>query len=150
MIKIMFVCLGNICRSPMAEFVFKKMLADKGLQTEFFVCSSATSTEEIGNPVYPPAQRELKKHSISCEEKRAVQLKKSDYDKYNYFICMDDSNVRNTLRIFGDDKKHKVTKLLQWAGSEKSVADPWYTGNFEVTYNDIVTGCAAIIEKLMK
>ena len=150
MIKIMFVCLGNICRSPMAEFVFKKMLADKGLQKEFFVCSSATSTEEIGNPVYPPARRELLKHSISCEGKRAVQLKKSDYDTYDYFICMDDSNVRNILRIFGDDKDNKVSKLLQWADSEKSVADPWYTGNFEVTYNDIVTGCMAIIEKLMK
>lgn len=146
----MFVCLGNICRSPMAEFVFKKMLADKGLQKEFFVCSSATSTEEIGNPVYPPARRELLKHSISCEGKRAVQLKKSDYDTYDYFICMDDSNVRNILRIFGDDKDNKVSKLLQWADSEKSVADPWYTGNFEVTYNDIVTGCMAIIEKLMK
>lgn len=104
MTKIMFVCLGNICRSPMAEFVFKKMLTEKGLDKDFVVCSSATSTEEIGNPVYPPAQRELAKHSISCEGKRAVQLKKSDYDNYDYFICMDDSNLRNILRIFGDDK----------------------------------------------
>ena len=144
----MFVCLGNICRSPMAEFVLKKMLADKGLADNFIVCSSATSTEEIGNPVYPPAKKELAKHSISCEGKRAVQLKKSDYGNYDYFICMDDSNMRNILRIFGSDPENKVSKLLQWARSEKSVADPWYTGNFEVTYNDIVTGCTAIIEKL--
>lgn len=150
MTKIMFVCLGNICRSPMAEFVFKKMLAEKGLDKDFVVCSSATSTEEIGNRVYPPAQRELRKHSISCEGKRAVQLKKSDYDNYDYFICMDDSNLRNILRIFGGDDQNKVSKLLQWAGSEKSVADPWYTGNFEITYDDIVTGCTAIIEKLTK
>ena len=150
MTKIMFVCLGNICRSPMAEFVFKKMISEKGLEKDFVVCSSATSTEEIGNPVYPPAQRELAKHSISCEGKRAVQLKKSDYDNYDYFICMDDSNLRNILRIFGDDKQNKVSKLLQWADSEKSVADPWYTGNFEITYDDIVTGCTAIIEKLTK
>lgn len=150
MTKIMFVCLGNICRSPMAEFVFKKMISEQGLGKDFIVCSSATSTEEIGNPVYPPAQIELKKHSISCEGKRAVQLKKSDYDNYDYFICMDDSNMRNILRIFGSDPDNKVSKLLQWAGSEKSVADPWYTGNFAVTYDDIVTGCTAIIEKLTK
>ncbi len=150
MTKIMFVCLGNICRSPMAEFIFKKMIAEKGLEKDFFVCSSATSTEEIGNPVYPPAKKELMKHSISCEGKRAVQLKKSDYDNYDYFICMDDSNVRNILRIFGGDKDNKVSKLLQWANSEKSVADPWYTGNFEATYDDIVTGCTAVIEKLTK
>ncbi len=150
MIKIMFVCLGNICRSPMAEFIFKKMIADKGLKKDFVVCSSATSTEEVGNPVYPPAKKELLRHSISCEGKRAVQLKKSDYENFDYFICMDDSNIRNILRIFGSDPENKVSKLLSWAGSEKSVADPWYTGNFEVTYNDIVTGCTAIIEKLTK
>lgn len=150
MIKIMFVCLGNICRSPMAEFVLKNMLEEKGISENFYVCSSATSNEEIGNPVYPPARRKLMEHNITCEGKTAVQLKKSDYEKYDYFICMDDSNLRNILNIFGGDKNKKVSKLLQWAASEKNVADPWYTGDFSTTYEDIVTGCEAIVEKLTK
>ena len=148
MIKIMFVCLGNICRSPMAEFIFKKMIEDKSLQKDFYVCSSATSSEELGNPVYPPARRELMKHNISSEGKTAVQLKKSDYEKYDFFICMDDSNFRDILNIFGGDKNKKVSKLLQWASSDKNVADPWFTGDFSTTYDDIVTGCEAVIKKL--
>lgn len=150
--RIMFVCHGNICRSPMAEFIFKKMLAEKGLSEGFVVASSATSTEEIwgdvGNPVYPPAKKELLKHGISCEGKRAVQLKKSDYNKYDLFVAMDTMNVRNIMRIFGSDKDSKVSKLLDHTDEKGDVADPWYTGRFEVTYSDIERGCKALLKEL--
>lgn len=150
--RIMFVCHGNICRSPMAEFIFKKMLAEKGLREGFVVASSATSTEEIwgdvGNPVYPPAKKELLKHGISCEGKRAVQLKKSDYNKYDLFVAMDSMNVRNIMRIFGSDKDSKVSKLLDHTDEKGDVADPWYTGRFEVTYSDIERGCKALLKEL--
>ena len=125
----------------MAEFIFKDMLKKQGRSGDFTVSSSATSTEEIirgiGNPVYPPAKAELAKHGISAEGKRAVQLKKSDYDSYDLFLCMDSNNVRNAIRIFGGDKDNKVKKLMSLAGSDRDVADPWYTGDFSVTYNDI-------------
>ena len=147
MIKIMFVCHGNICRSPMAEFIFKDMLKKCGGESEFIVASSATSTEEIwngiGNPVYPPAKSELAKHGISCEGKIAVQLKKSDYDKYDLFPCMDSRNVTNTMRIFGSDPDHKVRKLLK----NKDVSDPWYTDKFDVAYNDIYKGCKGLLKE---
>lgn len=148
MIKIMFVCHGNICRSPMAEFIFKDMLEKCGREKEFVVASSATSTEEIwngiGNPVYPPAKAELAKHDISCKGKRAVQLKKSDYDKYDMFICMDERNIINTMRIFGDDPDNKIRKLLK----NKDVSDPWYSGRFDIAYNDIYIGCKKLLEEL--
>ena len=141
MIRIMFVCHGNICRSPMAEFIFRDMVKKAGIADRFVIESSATSTEEIwngiGNPVYPPAKRELAKHVICCDGKRAVQLKKSDYDKYDYFICMDSNNIRNTMRIFGDDKDGKVCKMMSFAGMNRDVSDPWYSGDFEQAYNDI-------------
>lgn len=147
MTKILFVCLGNICRSPMAEFIFKDMLKKCGRESEFIVASSATSTEEIwngiGNPVYPPAKSELAKHGISCEGKIAVQLKKSDYDKYDLFLCMDSRNVTNTMRIFGSDPDHKVRKLLK----NKDVSDPWYTDKFDVAYNDIYKGCKGLLKE---
>lgn len=150
--KIMFVCHGNICRSPMAEFVFKKLAAEQGRADEFFVASSATSTEEIwngvGNPVYPPAKAVLYKHGISCEGKRAVQLKKSDYDKYNMFIGMDTANIRNMNRIFGGDPEDKIYKLMTFAGSGADVSDPWYSRDFDTAYNDILRGCTALIEKI--
>ena len=150
MIRIMFVCHGNICRSPMAEFIFRDMVKKQGREEEFVVVSSATSREEIwgerGNPVYPPAKAELEKHGISCDGKYAVQLKKSDYDKYDLFVCMDSANVRNAIRILGADEKKKVKKLMSFTGSNKDVADPWYSGDFEVTYKDIYQGCKAIIE----
>jgi len=146
--KIMFICHGNICRSPMAEFIFKDMLEKCGREKEFVVASSATSTEEIwngiGNPVYPPAREELAKHSISCKGKKAVQLKKTDYEKYDFFFCMDDRNVTNTMRIFGGDPDNKVRKLLKY----QDVSDPWYTDRFDVAYNDIYTGCKQILESL--
>lgn len=150
--KIMFVCHGNICRSPMAEFVFKKLAAEQGRADEFFVASSATSTEEIwngvGNPVYLPAKAVLYKHGISCEGKRAVQLKKSDYDKYDMFIGMDTANIRNMNRIFGGDPEDKIYKLMTFVGSGADVSDPWYSRDFDTAYNDILRGCTALIEKI--
>ena len=151
--RIMFVCHGNICRSPMAEFIFKKLIAEKGLENDFFVSSSATSTEEIwqgvGNPVYPPAKRELLKHGISCDGKRAVQLKVDDYDNYDLFIYMDLANVRNATRILNGDKQNKVKKLLTFANRNEDVADPWYSDRFDIAYQDIYEGCVALLKALI-
>ena len=149
--RIMFVCHGNICRSPMAEFVLKDMTQKLGIANEFQIASSATSTEEIfcgrGNPVYPPAKQELAKHGISCEGKRAVQLKASDYDKYDLFIGMDSANIRNMTRMLGGDKLGKIRKLLDYAcGGD--VADPWYSGDFEATYRDVTNGCRGLLRSL--
>ncbi len=153
MIRIMFVCHGNICRSPMAEFIFKDLVNKKGIADEFFVSSCATSTEEIwngvGNPVYPPAKRELAKHNISCEGKRAVQFKTSDYENYDYLIAMDTNNIRNIIRIIGSDKENKVAKLMSYTSRGGDVADPWYSGDFETCYNDIYEGCCGLLEKLI-
>ena len=146
--KIMFVCHGNICRSPMAEFIFKDMLVKKGIQNDFVVASSATSTEEIGNPVYPPAKAELAKHGISCEGKRAVQITRSDYDKYDLFVVMDSNNLRNISRIFGDDPECKVHKLMDYTSRGGDVADPWYSYRFDVAYQDIYEGCEALLKIL--
>ncbi|MCM1329174.1 MAG: low molecular weight phosphotyrosine protein phosphatase [Ruminococcus sp.] len=148
MYKIMFVCHGNICRSPMAEFIMKKLVRDEGLSENFFIASAATSTEEIGNPVYPPARRELARHGLSPEGKFAVQLKKSDYEKYDLFAVMDENNLRNIRRIFPSDPQGKVRKLLSFAGSGRDVADPWYSGDFETAYNDIFNGCTALLAEL--
>ncbi len=153
MTKIMFVCHGNICRSPMAEFIFRDLIKKQGTEREFTVSSSATSTEEIwgdtGNPVYPPARDELKKHGISCEGKRAVQLKKSDYGKYDLFIAMDSMNIRNIIRIFGKDAENKVHKLMDFTDRRGSdVADPWYSGRFDVAYRDIYEGCEGLLKAL--
>lgn len=151
--KIMFVCHGNICRSPMAEFIFRDLIKKQGRESEFTVCSCATSTEEIwngiGNSVYPPAEQELKKHGISCKGKRAVQLKKSDYDGYDLFIAMDSMNVRNIGRIFGKDPEGKVHKIMDYTDRKGSdVADPWYSGRFDVAYRDIREGCIALLERM--
>ena len=152
MTKIMFVCHGNICRSPMAEFIFKDMVKRKGLEGDFFVASTATSTEEIwggvGNPVYPPAKAELAKHGISCEGKRAVQLKKSDYDKYDLFVGMDSMNIRNMYRILGSDPEGKIRKLMEFTDRGGDVADPWYSGRFDVAWRDIYDGCEGLLESL--
>ena len=151
MVKIMFVCHGNICRSPMAEFILKDMVSRLGIADEFVIASSATSTEEIfrgiGNPVYPPAREELAKHDISCEGKRAVQLQMSDYSKYDLFIGMDSANIRNMTRMLGGDPDGKIRKLMDYVGGG-DVADPWYSGNFQVTYRDIYEGCTALLEEI--
>ena len=148
MIKVLFICHGNICRSPMGEFILKKMVKEKGLADKFEIASAATSTEEIGNPVYPPAKRKLKEHGIDCSGKYAVQLKRSDYDRYDYFLCMDNRNIQNTLRIFGSDPEEKVSLLLSYCGERREVADPWYTDDFDTSYDDIWRGCSAFLEKL--
>ena len=152
MIKVMFICHGNICRSPMAEFVLKNMAEKMGISDKFLIASSATSREEIwggvGNPVYPPAREELAKHGIGCEGKRAVQLTKSDYDKYDYLLCMDNTNMRNARRIIGSDPDDKLRLLLSFTGDSGSIADPWYFGNFDRTYSDIVRGCRAFLSEL--
>ena len=149
----MFVCHGNICRSPMAEFIFKDLAKKQGAADRFLVASSATSTEEIlngiGNPVYPPAKAELEKHGLSCGGKRAVQLQKSDYDKYDLFIGMDSANIRNMLRIFGGDPAGKVHKLMDYIARGGDVADPWYSERFDVAYRDIYEGCTALLAFLL-
>lgn len=149
--RIMFVCHGNICRSPMAEFILKDMVSRLGIADEFVIASSATSTEEIfrgvGNPVYPPAREELAKHGISCEGKRAVQLQMSDYGKYDLFIGMDSANIRNMTRMLGGDPDEKIRKLMDYVGGG-DVADPWYSGNFQVTYRDIYNGCTALLKRI--
>lgn len=152
MIKVMFVCHGNICRSPMAEFIFKDMVKKEGLSDKFCICSCATSREEIyngvGNPVYPPAKAELAKHGLSCDGKRAVQLKNSDYEKYNYFIAMDSNNIRNIMRLFGNDPENKVSKLMDYTDRGGDVADPWYSRHFDIAYFDIYDGCQGLLEHL--
>lgn len=150
MLKIMFVCHGNICRSPMAEFIFKDLTAKAGLSKEFEIASSATSTEEIGNPVYPPAAAELAKHGLSCVGKRSVQLKKSDYEKYDWLVMMDSWNIRNAKRFIGQDPKQKVRRLLEFAGRNEDVADPWYTNRFDIAYADILEGCQAFLDYLIE
>ncbi len=150
--RIMFVCHGNICRSPMAEFIFKYFLENEGLVDSFTVASSATSTEEIwngiGNPIYPPARAELKRRKIPFCERRAVQLKKSDYEKYDLFVGMDSANVRNMERIFGGDPDEKIKKLMDYTSRGGDVADPWYSGNFSLAYEDIYEGCTALLKSL--
>lgn len=148
--KILFVCHGNICRSPMAEFVFKKMAAERGLSDKFEVASRATSAEELGNPVYPPARRELSRHGISTDGKYAIQLARSDYDSYDLLVGMDSANIRNMHRLFGADPKGKIKKLMDYTSRPGDVDDPWYSGNFDVTYRDIYDGCLALISALCK
>ena len=149
-IKILFICHGNICRSPMAEFVMKDIVARAGLSDRFTIASAATSTEEIGNPVHRGTREKLRQHGISVAGKTAVQMKRSDYDKYDYLIGMDDWNIRNILRITGGDPAGKVHKLLAFAGRTGDIADPWYTGNFDETYDDVKSGCEELMKTLME
>ena len=130
----------------MAEFIMKKLVRENGIADNFQISSSATSTEEIGNPVYPPAREELKRHGISCDGKYAVQVKKSDYEKYDLFIAMDSNNIRNIGRIFGSDPDGKVQKMMDFTNRKGDVADPWYSGRFDVAYKDIYDGCAGLLE----
>ncbi len=152
--RIMFVCHGNICRSPSAEFIMKKLVRDKGVSDWFEIFSSATSNEEIfggtGNPVYPPMKLELEKHGIDCSGKRAEKLRKDDYEKYDLFIGMDSANIRNMHRIFSCDPDGKIKKLLDFTSSGGDVADPWYSERFDTAYNDILKGCKALLDVLLK
>lgn len=149
MIKILFICHGNICRSPMAEFVMKDLVQRANRQSQFYIASAATSTEEIGNPVHRGTREKLKSVGISTAGKTAVQMKRSDYAKYDYLIGMDSWNIRNMLMISGGDPEGKVHKLLEFAGSSRDVADPWYTRDFESTYRDVLAGCQGLLKQLM-
>ena len=148
MIKILFVCHGNICRSPMAEFVMKDLVEKNGVSEEFEIASAATSTEEIGNPVYPPAKRKLNEHGISCEGKTARQMTKEDYTYYDYIIAMDRINIRNMTKFAGNDPDNKISLLMDFTSHLKDVADPWYTGDYETTWNDVYEGCVGILNRL--
>ena len=147
--NILFICHGNICRSPMAEMIMKALVRRDGLDDNFTIASCATSTEEIGNPVYPPARAELARRGIPCEKRRARQLTRSDYNDYDLLLCMDDWNVRNTLRIVGSDADGKVHKLLEYAGRSGDVADPWYSDRFDVAYADILAGCEGLLRAIL-
>ena len=150
MINIMFVCHGNICRSPMAEFIFKDLLRKKRMEDQFTVVSSATSREEIGHPVHPGTRKILMQNGITCEGKTSLQFMKKDYELYDMIVCMDDFNIRNLLKIIGADPEGKVHKLLDFTGKSKDIADPWYTDDFDETYEDIKEGCEALLEFLLK
>lgn len=149
MINILFVCHGNICRSPMAEFVMKDLVCKNGREEQFCIASAATSTEEIGNDIHYGTRSILKKHGIPFEKRRAVRITKSDYDKYDYIIGMDSANIRNMRRIFGEDTCGKLSLLLSFAEINRDVADPWYTGDFDTAYSDIQLGCRALFEKII-
>jgi len=148
MIKILFICHGNICRSAMAEFVMKDMVEKAGRAEEFEIASAATSTEEIGNGVYPPVKRLLAEHGISCEGKRARQITAADALEYDYLIGMDSANIRNMTYVFGKNGEGKIYKLMDFAGKNKDVADPWYTRDFEATWRDVTEGCKALLEQI--
>jgi len=148
MTKILFICHGNICRSPMAEFVMKDLVKKAGLEDQFEIASAAVSREELGNPVYPPARKIMAAHGIRCDGKTARQMSASDYSRYDHLICMDRSNLYLLERIIGNDPDNKVSLLLDHAGIYRDVADPWYTGDFEATWNDVMAGCTALLEKL--
>lgn len=149
LIKIQFTCHGNICRSPMAEYVMKDLVKKAGVENQFLIASAATSTEEIGNPVYPPARRKLAEHGISCQGHAARQLQAQDYHKYDLLIGMDNANIRNMRRICGGDPDEKIHLLMDYAGQPgKEVADPWYTGDFETTWQDVLSGCQGLLKAL--
>ena len=143
--RILFVCHGNICRSPMAEFVMKDLVRKAGREQEFHIESAATSTEELGNPVYPPARQKLAEHGLSCKGKTARQMTRRDYDAFDLLIGMDTWNIRNMERISGGDPQHKIHRLLDYTQRSGDVADPWYTGNFEATWCDVSEGCQALL-----
>ena len=146
--KILFVCHGNICRSPMAHYVMEDLVRRRGIEDAFVIDSAATSSEELGNPAYPPARRKLWEHGIRCDGKTARRIRAADYEDYDLLIGMDEANMRNMARCFGGDTEGKLHLLLGFAGREDSVADPWYTGDFEATWQDVNEGCLALLNRL--
>lgn len=145
MIKVLFICYGNICRSTMAEYVFKDMIKKKNIDDKFYVDSAATSREEIGNPVHYGTRKKLEEQGIYCGDHRARQITKADYEEYDYLIGMDEANIRNMHRMLGADSDEKMYKLLDFTARKGSIADPWYTGNFDETYKDVVDGCEGLL-----
>ena len=143
--KLLFVCHGNICRSPMAEMVMKRLVGEAGRTEEFEIASAATSTEEIGNPVYPPARRKLAEHGISCDGKTARQITREDYLYYDVIVAMDRNNLRNLRRLLGEDTEQKIHLLMDYTDRPGDVADPWYTGDFEATWRDVLEGCQGLL-----
>ena len=148
MTKILFICHGNICRSTMAEQVMKHMVAQRGIADDFFIDSAATSTEEIGNPIYPPAARKLRSEGVAVGNHRARQLRKADYDKYDLLLCADSANIRNSLRILGGDPEGKLRRLLEYTDRPRDITDPWYTDNFDETVEDVCEGCEGLLKEL--
>ncbi len=148
MTNILFICHGNICRSPMAEFVMKDLTAKSGLSAQFHIASAATSREEIGNPVYPPARRKLAEHGVACGGHAARQLTAQDYREYDLLIGMDQANLRNMKRICGGDPEGKLHLLLDYTSRPGDVADPWYTGDFDATWRDVLAGCQGLLRSL--
>ena len=146
--KLLFVCHGNICRSPMAEFVMKDLVKKAGMESQFCIESAATSREEIGNPVYPPARRKLAEHGISCEGHAARQLTNQDYEEYDLLIGMDQANLRSMYRICGGDFADKMCLLMEHTDHPGDVADPWYTGDFEATWQDVLAGCQGLLKEI--
>ena len=149
MIRIVFCCHGNICRSPMAEYIMKELVRREGLEDEFEISSCAVSTEELGNGIYPPAKNELRARGIPFGEHYAVQLRSSDYDKYDLFIVMDGSNLRRARDILGGDREGKLHKLMEYAGSGRDVSDPWYSRRFDIAFDDIMQGCEGLLKELI-
>ena len=147
-VKILFICHGNICRSPMAEFVMKHMVREEGLEKNFYIASAATSREEIGNDIHYGTRAKLREEGIPFARRQAVQLRLEDYEKYDYLIAMDRNNLRNIQRIIGEDPAGKVRLLLEFAGEYRDIADPWYTGNFDETYDDVTKGCEALLREI--
>ena len=148
MIRILFVCHGNICRSPMAEFVMKDIVKRAGVEARFEIKSAATSTEELGNPVYPPARRKLAEHGIRCDGKTARQMRREDYDRFDLLIGMDSFNLRNMRRIVGGDPEGKMRLLLDYTSRPGEVDDPWYSGDFDATWRDVTEGCEGLLKSL--
>ena len=148
--RILFVCHGNICRSPMAEFVMKHLVQEAGMADDFLIESAATSTEEIGNSVYPPARRKLAEHGIGCQGKKARQMTRGDYDRFDLLVGMDSWNIRNMNRICGGDPDGKIVMLMDYTDRPGEVADPWYTGDFEATWQDVLEGCRRLLDSMVK
>lgn len=148
MINILFICHGNICRSPMGEFLLKHLTKEEGISSQFHIESCATSTEEIGRSLHPGAKAKLDAMGIPNQRRQARQLTRQDYDQFDYLLCMDEWNVRNSMRILRKDPEQKVHMLLEYAGQHREIADPWYTGNFDETYDDLLTGCKAFLAYL--